>query len=432
MSSMPTCVALLDCNNFFASCERMVDPSLNGVPVAVLSSNDGCIIARSEEAKELGIPMGAPWFKWRDFMNQHNVRLFSLNMQLYTETSARIMNLLIDRVPKVQVYSIDEAFLDLSGMEKYFDLEKFLQQLRKEIWDEIGIPVSIGVAPSKALAKMANRVAKKKKTTYVEFLMDEAERERVLKSMPVENVWGVGRRNATRMHNIGVQTAWDLARLNPRKVQQMRSVIEGRLVLELRGQSCQPVEAPPDVKQHIGSSRSFGEKLTTLDELKGAITFLMGLATRKLVRQQSACKVIYLSASIGKPRHPDRHTVRTSIELPVASHYPPTLLQAALSKVADLHREGHLYYRAGVVLYELSSVAEAKSNLFFEQQQGRQDRLLQLVTQLNRNQHKAQLEWAGFKHGEGASPWMPKCEHMSVPSKVTLTDDEIETARPWW
>ncbi len=365
-------------------------------------------------------------------MKQHKVRLFSLNMQLYTETSARIMNLLIERAPKVQVYSIDEAFLDLSGMEKYFDLNKFLQQLRQEILDEIGIPVSIGVAPSKVLAKMANRIAKKNRTTYIEFLMDEAEREQILKTTSVESVWGVGRRNAAKMHSLGVYTAWDFACLNPRMVQQMRSVVEGRLVWELRGKSCLPVEAPSDVKHHIGSSRSFGERITTLEGLRGAITFLMGLATRKLVRQQSACKVIYLSASIGKPRNPDRHTVRTSIVLPVASHYPPTLLQAALSKVVELHRDGCQYYRAGVVLCELSSVSEIKNSLFFEHQQGRQDRLLQLVTQLNRNQHKVQVEWAGFKHGSGATPWLPKCDHMSIPSMETLTDEEIETARPWW
>lgn len=432
MSSMPTCVALLDCNNFFASCERMVDPTLNGVPVAVLSSNDGCIIARSEEVKELGIPMGAPWFKWRSYMEEHQVRLFSLNMRLYTETSARIMNLLIERVPKVQVYSIDEAFLDLSGMEKYFNLDEFLQQLRHEILTEIGVPVSIGVAPSKALAKMANRIAKKKRTTYVEFLMETEKWELVLKNTPVEDVWGIGRRNATKMHDIGVKTAWDLACINPRKIQQMRSVIEGRLVLELRGQSCIPIEAPSHVKHHIGSSRSFGERINTLEGLKGAITFLMGLATSKLVKQQSACKVIYLSASVGRPRQKNRFTVRASIELPVASHYPPTLLKAALGKVEEIFKNGHQYYRAGVVLCELSSMVEAKGDLFFEHQQGRQYRILSLVAGLNSNQPKAQVEWAGFMKADSATPWIPKCERMSTPSELSLTDEEIATARPWW
>ncbi|CAN5162482.1 translesion error-prone DNA polymerase V subunit UmuC [soil metagenome] len=433
MSQYPTCVALLDCNNFFASCERMLDPSLEGVPVAVLSSNDGCLIARSEEVKELGVPMGAPWFKWKDFWNEKGVRLFSLNMQLYTETSARIMNLLIERLPKVQVYSIDEAFLDLSGMEKYFDLEKFLQQLRHDIRQQIGIPVSIGVAPSKALAKMANAIAKKKKTTYVEYLMDADVREAVLKATPVEKVWGVGRRNAVKMHDIGVQTAWDLACLNPRTVQKMRSVIEGRLVLELRGQSCLAIETPSDVKHHIGSSRSFGEKITTLENLQGAFTFLMHLATRKLMRQQSACKTIYLHVYIGKPRSPDRKTVSKSVTLPTASHYPPVLLQEVLRVLAEeLYQPGYRYYKAGVVLCELSSMAELRSNLFFEQSQGKQSKVLELMTQLNRNQPKPQVEWASFKVEEGTKPWIPKCDHMSSPSATHITDDEMETARPWW
>lgn len=432
MTKMPTCVALLDCNNFFASCERMVDPSLEGVPVAVLSSNDGCLIARSEEVKALGVPMGAPWFQCRDVLAKNNVRLFSLNMQLYTETSARIMNLLIERVPHVQVYSIDEAFLDLSGMERYFDLEKFLQQLRHDIREQIGIPVSIGVAPTKALAKLANRLAKKEQTTYVKFLMDAAEREAVLKATPVEKVWGIGRRNADKMHNIGVLTAWDLACLSPRRVQLMRSVIEGRLVLELRGQACLPIETPPDAKQHIGSSRSFGQKITTLYHLQGAITFLMGMATRKLVRQQSACKVILLSAYIGKPRHPDRKTIRATVALPEASHYPPQLLQAALAKLPELYCPGYQYYKAGVMLCDLTSLAQTKSNLFFEQHHGRQTRLLDLMTQLNRNQPKPQVEWAGFKAGDGATPWLPKCEYMSTPSVADLTNEEMDTARPWW
>lgn len=432
MPPMPTCVALVDCNNFFASCERMVDPSLEQVPVAVLSSNDGCIIARSEEVKEMDIPMGAPWFKWRSFMEKRGVRLFSLNMPLYTETSARIMNLLIKRVPKVQVYSIDEAFLDLSGMEKYFDLENFLQQIRHDIREQIGIPVSIGVAPSKALAKLANHIAKKKKTSYVEFLMDASQRETVLKETPVENVWGVGYRNRSRLHSAGVRTAWDLACLSPGKVQKMRSVIEGRLVLELRGQSCLPVEIPPEEKKHIGSSRSFGERITRLEDLKGAITFLMGLATSKLVRQQSACKAIYISASIGKPRDAKRRKNKAWIILPEPIYYPPALLQAALERVPELFNPGASYYRAAVSLHELCSINQTKSNLFFNLHYGKQERLLKLVTQLNRDQTKPKLAWAGFQQTDDRKPWVPKCEHMSVPSVSRQSDEELATARPWW
>lgn len=432
MPKMPTCVALVDCNNFFASCERMVDPSLEQVPVAVLSSNDGCIIARSEEVKALGVPMGAPWFQWRDFLEDNGVRLFSLNMSLYTETSARIMNLLIKRVPKVQVYSIDEAFLDLSGMERYFDLDKFLQQLRQEIWDEIGVPVSIGVAPSKVLAKLANRIAKKKKTSYVEFLNDATEREIVLKNTPVEDVWGVGRRNAEKLHRIGVKTAGDLACMSPRTVQQMRSVIEGRLVLELRGESCIPVEAPPEIKKHIGSSRSFGQPITTLKDLQGAFTFMMEMATKKMTRQQSACKTIVLTAYIGKPRHPDRSKARAIITLPEHSHYPPTLLQAALEKVIELYTPNTRYFKAAVLLLDLCSIQELKSNLFFDMRLGRQENLLNLMHTLNRNQPKPQVEWASFKPADNHKPWEPRCAHMSVSSMAQLNDDELSVARPWW
>lgn len=432
MSRVPTCVALVDCNNFFASCERMVDPRLEGVPVAVLSSNDGCIIARSEEVKDIGIPMGAPWFKWREHLDKHGVRLFSLNMQLYTETSARIMNLLIKRVPKVQVYSIDEAFLDLSGMEKYFDLEQFLQQLRQDIWNEVGIPVSIGVAPSKALSKLANSIAKKQKTTYVEFLMDKDKREQVLRATPVEKIWGVGRQNTARLNNAGVLTAWDMANLNPKQVQKMRSVIEGRLVLELRGEYCFPIEEPPEVKQHIGSSRSFGERITQLNDLKGAFTFLMGLATHKLVRQRSACKVILLTAYIGKPRDPERSKTRAVITLPEHNHYPPVLLQAVLERVPDLFKPGASYYKAAVTLHDLCSVAQVKSDLFFDLKYGKQERLLNTMGSLNKDRALPQVEWAGFKATNASKPWVPKCDRMSVPSVQRLTDEELDKARPWW
>lgn len=432
MPSMPTCVALVDCNNFFASCERMADPGLEQVPVAVLSSNDGCIIARSEEVKELGVPMGAPWFQWRDFLKEHQVRLFSLNMRLYTETSARIMNLLMDRVPRVQVYSIDEAFLDLSGMERYFDLDKFLQNLRQEIWQEVGVPVSIGVAPTKVLAKLANRIAKKKKTTYVEFLNDVAEREVLLKETPVEKIWGVGRRNAQRLHGIGVKTAWDLACLRPQTLQRMRSVIEGRLVLELRGQSCVSVEEPPEVKKHIGSSRSFGQPITTLPDLKGAFTFMMHMATQKLIRQRSACKTIVITAYIGRPRHPDRSKARALVTLPEHSHYPPALLKAALKKLEEVFEPGTRYYKAGVVLLDLCSIQQLKSNLFFDIRLGRQEYVLNLMQQLNRNHTKPKLEWASFKSVAENNPWEPRCDQMSVDSLRTLDEDELSVTRPWW
>ena len=432
MNRLPTCVALVDCNNFFASCERMVDPALENVPVAVLSSNDGCIIARSEEVKQLGIPMGAPWFKWKKALEDAGVRIFSLNMPLYTETSARIMNLLKAHVPQIQVFSIDEAFLDLSGMEGYYNLESFLEDLRNDIRREIGIPVSIGVAPTKTLAKLANAIAKKQKTNYVEVLMDDKKRQTVLRNTPVEQVCGVGRRNAVRLRTMGINSAWDMASLNHSRVQNMRSVVEGRLILELQGKACSLVEEPPTEKKHIGSSRSFGNRLTELEELKGAFTFLLNLATNKLARQSSACKYIVLSAYVGKPRDAKRFKKRVEIRLPEHSYYPPTLLQAVLQAVPGLFQPGLSYYKAAVSLHELLPIDQVKVDLFSAPGQTRQEKLLETLKRLNKDKRTPQVDWLSFHAARDNRPWIPKCAHRSVSSMVSLTDEELHTARPWW
>lgn len=430
MSAAPTCVALVDCNNFFASCERMRRPDLDNVPVAVLSSNDGCIIARSEEVKALGIPMGMPYFQAKDLIKQHNVALFSLNYTLYTETSARIMKLLQESVPAVQVYSVDEAFLDLSGMERYFDLDKFLQSLRKKIWDEIRIPVSIGVAPTKALAKLANRIAKKKKSTYVEFLMNPEDQIAALDKTKVEDIWGVGRRNAKKLQALGINSGLELRNLGPSAMRRIGSVVEVRLVRELRGESSLLVETDYDPKRHIASSRSFGQRITTVTEMKDALTFLLSIAMRKLHRQRSAAGAIHVSFSTARNNEPKPSVCKGFARLPIATDYPPILLQQVLQLVEEIFKPGHRYARAQVTFYELEPATQVQGSLFIDPNNDKQRRVIDLVNQLNKDKGGQNIvNWAAFNLKD--THWMPKSEYRS-PHQVTLKDEDMDIARPWW
>ena len=234
--------ALVDCNNFYASCERVFNPKLEGKPIVVLSNNDGCVVARSNEAKALGIPMGAPYFKYKQLINRNKVHVFSSNYTFYGDMSARVMTSLKSLVSDIEIYSIDEAFLDISSFY-YCDLEETAQEIRRLIKQWTGIPVSIGIGPTKTLAKVANRQAKKYTTSNVFDIRDQSVRDEILKKLPLEEIWGISTRWGRRIRKIGINTAYDLTQANARHIRKTISIVGERIHHELNGVSCIGIEA---------------------------------------------------------------------------------------------------------------------------------------------------------------------------------------------
>lgn len=282
-------IGLVDCNNFYVSCERVFRPDLIGKPVAVLSNNDGCIVARSNEVKALGIKMGVPLFQVRQLVDQHQIQLFSSNYTLYADMSARVMSILETFAPTVEVYSIDEAFLDFT--ELYLcrrDPIAYAKQIKQAVQRQVGIPVCVGLGPTKTLAKLANFAAKKwPQTRGILNLSDPLRREKLMKIVPIDEVWGIGRQLSKQLNQLGISTVWDLARQSPQKMQQRFSVVMARTIMELNGIACLDLEEIAPDKQQIVCSRSFSRKLTTLAELSPAIAEFACRATEKLRQQHS-------------------------------------------------------------------------------------------------------------------------------------------------
>jgi DNA polymerase V len=285
-----SCFALIDCNNFYVSCERVFDPTLEKRPVVVLSNNDGCIIARSNEAKALGIPMGAPLFQYRSLCQQHQVKILSSNYALYADMSQRVMAILGQFCPDMEVYSIDEAFLKFNNFN-YFNLKIYTQNIQEKIKQWTGVPVSIGLGPTKTLAKVANYQAKKSGTMYD--LCDLALIPLLLNRIPVNEIWGIDRRLTEQLNHRGIQTADQLRCANPKLIRKWFSVVVERIVMELNGVSCLDLESVQPKKQ-IMSSRSFGKPVTGLEELNAAISTYTARAAIKLREQHSKAQSIYV------------------------------------------------------------------------------------------------------------------------------------------
>ena len=269
---MQPLLALVDCNNFYVSCERVFRPDLIGKPVAILSNNDGCIVARSQEVKDLGIKMGVPLFQIQQLVNQHQIKLFSSNYTLYADFSARVMSLLEEFAPSLELYSIDEAFLDLTGVYPcQKDPIAYGQRIRKAVVRTTGIPVCVGMGPTKTLAKLANFAAKKwKKTDGVLDLSDTVRREKLMRIVPVGEVWGIGSRTTTKLNQFGIHTVWDLATQPSKRIQAQFNVVVARTVMELNGIPCLELEEIAPDKQQIVCSRSFSRRLTEYQELSEA------------------------------------------------------------------------------------------------------------------------------------------------------------------
>lgn len=354
--------ALVDCNNFYASCERLFRPELRGKPVVVLSNNDGCVIARSNEAKALGIPMGAPAFQWEHLFRKSGVAVFSSNFPLYGDLSARVMSVLADMAPQVEVYSIDEAFLDLSGMA---DPMALCRDIRSQVLRWTGIPVSIGIARTKTLAKAANRRAKKDASLGGVFdHTAEADPDALLANMEVGDIWGIGPRYQKRLWARGVRTALDFARLPRDWVQKEMSVVGLSTLLELRGLSCMSFESAPAARKSILCSRSFGQLVEDKEHLREAVCAYAARAAEKLRHGSQEAQAVHMF--VHTPRHREnlpQHQGQATVALPHPTDFAPDIVVAALRGLDLAFRQGFAYQRAGVMLLGLGLASGRQTSL---------------------------------------------------------------------
>lgn len=359
--SQHTLIALVDCNNFYVSCQRVFRPDLHNKPVAVLSNNDGCIIARSQEVKDLGIKMATPVHQVQDLINRHNIQLFSSNYALYADMSRRVMQTLEPFAPNVEVYSIDESFLDLTGVCSQ-NPNTYAQHIKTTVTGSTGIPVCIGIGPTKTLAKLANYAAKKwHKTGGVLDLSDPIRRNKLMRLVPVNEIWGIGRQTTKRLQVMGIHTAYELATQPVELIQTQFNIVVARTVMELNGIPCLSLDDIPTDKQQIVCSRSFKRRLTEFNPLADALVSFCSRAAEKLRQQQSVTRSISVFIRTA-PHNTDEPQYQRTIhsQLRQATSDTRQIITIAKRLLKTIYKSGYRYQKCGIQLGDIQ--AESKLN----------------------------------------------------------------------
>ncbi len=411
-------IGLVDCNNFYASCERVFNPDLLGKPVVVLSNNDGCVVARSNEAKALGLKMGDPFFQVRELLEREGVAVFSSNYNLYGDMSRRVMMLLADLAPSITQYSIDECFVDLSGVE---NLESFGQNIVRTVGRGTGIPVTMGIAASKTLAKVASKFGKKYCGFHGVCIIDtEEKREKALRQFDIADVWGIGRRSVEKLHYYGIQTAWDLPQRSESWVQRRMTIKGVRTGRALRGAGCLASAELPQ-KKSICTSRSFPDKgIDNLAPLECAVANFAAACARKLREQHTCCQTITLFASTSRFRTDlPSHTIYCNIHLPVATDHSAEIVKATVETLRREYRKGVLYKKAGVIVWNLSDRSAVQGSLFDPVDRARQARLNEAIDAINRKNGHNMIRVAIQGEEKG---WHMKNEYISKHYTTNIDD----------
>ena len=372
--------ALVDCNNFYVSCERVFNPSLEGKPVVVLSNNDGCIIARSEEAKQLGLKMAEPVFQKIKFLKETGVQIFSSNYTLYGDMSARVTETLSQFVPEIEIYSIDEAFLNLTGFTG--DLEKLSSEIAFTVKQNTGIPVSLGIGPTKTLAKIANKAAKQTGGIYI--IRNNHQSEALIRNTPIEKVWGIGRQYAKLLQQNKVFTAYDFTMLDDNWLRTKMKVIGLRIKRELLGESCIRLELIIPPKKAIATTRAFGKKTSEIKFITEAVSTYAVRCAEKLRKQKSAANLltVFIHTDPFNPNEPQINKSKT-ITLPVATSSNMELVKYARFCLNEIFLPGFRYKKAGVIVDGLQNESSVQQNIFDKTDRKRQLDLLKVVDKLN-------------------------------------------------
>ena len=359
--------ALADCNNFFVSCERLFRPDLSNRPVLVLSNNDGCVISRSNEVKALGIKMGVPLFQIKHLVRQYNIAVFSSNFPLYLDLSARVASVLNDSAPALERYSIDEAFMDLTGMQKNYNIFDYCMDIRWRVTHDVGIPICVGAGSTKTLAKIANHCAKKGMTLGGVMTIDnDDERIYALKQTPLDDIWGIGRALEQKFRErYGVRTAYDLSLLDPEIIKKQFNITAANVIYELNGISCIPFEDMPRPKKQIMWSRTFGHHILSLEELSQAVSEFTARAAEKLREDQQFTAIVSVFIQTNRASTVDPQYARQAyIRLPCPLNDTPGLIQAANSVLEKIFVSGYRYYKAGVIFEDLRATSTYQCGLF--------------------------------------------------------------------
>lgn len=383
-------IALVDCNNFYVSCERVFNAALHNKPVIVLSNNDGCVVARSNESKKLGIKMGQPFFQCQGIIERHNVQVFSSNYSLYAELSSRILKVLAQFSPVVESYSIDEAFLSL-GELAIDDLTDYGQMIKARVMQYTGIPVSVGIASTKCLAKIATEIVKTD-PAYEGVLdltqLSKEELDALLAKVAIEDVWGIGPKYSLFLGNYGITTAKHLKDADQKWIRRYLTVVGERIVLELRGVSCIPLETERPPKKGIMCSKTFGKEITTLDELTEAVATYTARAAEKLRQQDSLAGslTVFICTNTFNQNIP-QYSNSFTVSIPYPTAFTPELVRHALAGLQAMYKDGFRYKKAGVYLSQITPLDAVQPDLFGAYslaQHVREARLMAIVDAINR------------------------------------------------
>ncbi|MDT0676601.1 Y-family DNA polymerase [Autumnicola musiva] len=401
--------ALVDCNNFYASCERVFNPMIKDKAVVVLSNNDGCVIARSNEAKALDIPMGAPAFLYEKIFKNRNVQVFSSNYALYGDMSSRVMNILSGFTPEIEIYSIDESFLKFEGF-RFFDLRQLGLNMVEKVKRGTGIPISVGIAPTKSLAKIANKIAKKfSNRTGGVYILDSAEKiDKALACTRIEDVWGIGWQHAKKLQGIKVYNALQFTKLPHEYVRKEMTQVGLRLKRDLSGENILDLEEPV-IKKNIAVTRAFEKMYSEYHELRERVSTYCARGAYKLRKQQSCCSMIYVFLHTN-PHRQDLKQYRCNIAVKLASPANSTIeiTKAALSGLAKIFRQGYEYKKAGIILMGLIPESQRQLSLF-STVNSKHEQLMKTIDHLNRNLSD-KVKFAGQDLGR---TWKARQEKLS-------------------
>jgi len=403
-------IALVDCNSFYVSCERLFNPSLDKKPVIVLSNNDGCVISRSTEAKTLGIKMGEPYFKVKKIIEENNVKTFSTNFALYGDISRRVMKTLKQFSPQIEIYSIDEAFLDLSSI-KNENLLDHGYRIRKTILKWTGIPVSIGIAKTKTLSKAANHIAKKEKSGIFD-LINSKRIDEILSKIKINDVWGVGKQLTKFYIKNGINTAYDLKNMHNGWIKKNTNVFGSRTAMELKGIPCVSLEPHQEKRRNCCVSRSFGKKVTKLEYLNEAVTtHCLNAAEKIRLDEQTVKKITVFIRTSPFQSSKNYYANSKSIDLPIRTNDSITLVKKALAILESIYIKGYKYQKAGIIFSDLKNVDIYNNNLFskFNNEEKRM-RLMKAIDYTNSKygRHALSIAQAGIK-----KIWYTKKKHSS-------------------
>ena len=412
--------SLIDCNNFYASCERVFNPSLNSKPIVVLSNNDGCVIARTNEAKKLGIPMGAPAFQYQSVFRRHGIKVFSANFHLYGDMSRRVMNILSTYSPTTEIYSIDECFLSLQGMN--IDLHQYGVQMTKQVAKWTGIPISVGTAPTKSLAKVANRIAKKfpeiTKSSYV--IDSEEKRIKALKWLPIEDVWGIGRQNAKKLYAKGIKKAIQFTELPESWVLKEMTIVGLRLQKDLKGIFSIEME-PVEKKQSISTTRTFDRDYDTFEEVKERVVSFTTLSAEKLRNQQSLCNTLSVFVETNRFKETETYYYKSiQLKLPFSTCSTLELVAFAVMGLKHIFRDNLHYKKAGVTLSHFVDANCHQPSLFFNSNPKHKE-LMSVIDKINDTYKSNVIRLAAMDK----KSFKMKQEHLS-PAYTTNIRDVIE------